>query len=162
MIVVGPTILLDPQYLKKNIKVVKDIIQKKSAIQDITKWGFTYAEVESLGISALTKFNNYYGTDIMTFNTKDMYHLYHDIINNPDKYKSFAEWLRPRFKKFILLEIPMRIYVGGDKQFLHRGDEKLEKSLINILKYINHYIYTGKITPKKITLIFFYLNLIFK
>ena len=141
---------------------MKEIIYKKSAQQDISKWGFTYAEVEELGISALTKFNNFYGVDLMTFKLGDIKGLYTEIIKNPNKYKEFAEWLRPRFKKFISLQIPMRIYVGGDKQFLHRGDEKLEKSLINILKYINHYIYTGKITPKKITLILYYLNLIFK
>lgn len=141
---------------------MKDIFYKKSATEDISKWGFTYAEVEELGISALIKFNNFYGVDLMSYNIRDIKHLYTDIIKQPAKYKSYAEWLRPRFKKFISLKIPMRIYVGGDKQFLARGDEKLEKSLINILKYINHYIYTGKITPKKITLIFYYLNLIFK
>lgn len=141
---------------------MNNIIQKKSANEEIGKWGFTYAEVEELGISAVTKFNNYFGVDMMNYTFKDIKHLYGDIIKNPEKYKPYFEWLRPRFKKFISLNISMRIYVGGEKQFLNRGDEQLEKSLINILKYINHYILTGKITPKNITLIFYYLNLIFK
>ncbi len=141
---------------------MKDVIVNKSAIEDITKWGFTYAEVEELGIAALYHFNALYGYDIMNFTTCDTKKLYTEVIEKPEKYKNFFSWLKPRFLKFIELEIPLRIYVGGDKQFLNRGDETLEKSLQNVYSIINKYIDTGKIIPTEITMILYYLNMIFK
>ena len=146
---------------------MKDIYKKinfttsKSAVEDIKEWGFTFAEVEELGIAALHNFNMTFGVDIMDFSVKDIKHLYSSIISKPYKYKCFFEWLQPRFEKFIELEIPLRIYVGGCKGFITRGDEKLERSLVIVNDIIKKYIETDYITPSGITMIFYYLNLIF-
>ncbi len=137
-----------------NKHVLKNVEESKSV--------FTFAEVESLGIVALEEFNNEFGLNIATFKISDLKRLYIDIIHNHGKYKSFAEWLYPRFKKFIDWNIPMRIYVGGKKQFILREDEQLEKALKNTLDNISEYIATGKATPKRISILFYYMNLMFK
>lgn len=137
-----------------NKHVLKKVEESKSI--------FTFAEVESLGIVALEEFNNEFGVNIAMFKISDLRKLYKDIMSNHNKYRSFAEWLYPRFKKFIDWNIPMRIYVGGKKQFILREDEQLEKGLRNTLDNISEYISAGKATPKRISILFYYLNLMFK
>ena len=88
----------------------------------------------------------------------DMRRLYYDIMRNPGKYKAYAEWLYIGFSKFISQNIQMRIYVGGDKQFLMRGDKQLESSLNRTLEAIDEYIKTGKVTPKRISAVLYYVN----
>lgn len=138
------------------------IVVNKSSADDLMKWGFTYAEVEELGIAALNNFDKTYGVDLINFTKYDIKNLYYDIINNPDKYNVFANWLLPRFRKFIDFNISLRIYVGGPQQFINRGNEKLEKSLEKTYNIISNYEKTGKVKPSEITLVFYYLNLIFR
>lgn len=145
----------------KDIDRKIDFTTTKSAVEDIKEWGFTFAEVRELGVAALHNFNMTFGVDIMDFTVKDIKNLYSNIVSKPYKYKCFFEWLEPRFKKFIELEIPLRIYVGGDKQFITRGDGELEKSLQIVYDIIKKYIDNEQITPAGITMIFYYLNLIF-
>lgn len=123
---------------------------------------FLSAEIEELGIFALDKFSIMYGINITSLNICQLKKLYYDIINDHQKYMQFAKWLLPRFERFVNWGISMRIYIGGKKQFIMRGDAALEKSLNAILNAINEYIETGYTTPKRISTLFYYLNLIFK
>jgi hypothetical protein len=134
----------------------------KSAVDQISNWGFSLAEVSSLGVSAIHKFYIMFGVNIMNFTFKDLRALYTDVVDNPEKYKPFAIWLKKRFDKFIELNIPLDIYVGGSKQFLSRGDELLEKSLNKVSQSLEVYIATGVIRPKMISTTIYYINLIVK
>jgi predicted 3-demethylubiquinone-9 3-methyltransferase (glyoxalase superfamily) len=136
--------------------------QKKAEAQQYNQLNFTFSEIEELGIVALDKFNNMYGLNVANYTVSNLKRLYRDIIENPQKFKPFAEWLYPRFGKFISWEMSMKIYIGGKEQFIHRGDEKLEKSLNIIHKAIDEYIFSGKTTPKRISALFYYLNFMFK
>ena len=96
----------------------------------------------------------------MAYTMKDLKFLYSDIINNPNKYKSFVQWLVKRFDKFIELDMPIHVLVGGAKQFMSRGDVDLEKSLEKVSQAMHRYVDTGVITPKMISVTLYYLNLI--
>lgn len=135
---------------------------KKTEAHQFSMLNFTFAEIEELGTVSLDKFNNMYGVNITNFTISDLKKLYRDVIVNPSKYTPFASWLYPHFDKFISWEMPMKIYVGGTKQFIHRGDEELEESLKIILKAIDEFIITGKTTPRRISALFYYLNMMFK
>jgi hypothetical protein len=135
-------------------------IGNKSAEEQIREFGFTLSEVEHLGIAALNKFNSMYGVNIMSFEVGDMKRLYRDVIEEPGKYKPFVQWLKPRFDLFCIYEFPLRIYVGGEKQFIQRGDEKLEKSLKKVSKALEDYVDFDYITPNRISAILYYINLI--
>lgn len=135
-------------------------IANKSFVEEINKWGFTKNEISQLGLISFNKFSELYGFDLLHTTTSGMKSIYYDIIRNPHKFIDFANWVIPRFEKFIMLDIPLRIYIGGQKQFLQRGDVELEKALSNVLSFMKTYVETGYITPKRITIIIYYLNLI--
>jgi hypothetical protein len=135
---------------------------KKAEAHQFSKLNLSFAEIEELGTVAFDKFNNMYGLNVANFTLSDLKKLYRDVIENPAKYKNFAEWLYPRFEKFISWEMPMKIYIGGTREFIHRGDEDLEKSLNVIYKAIEEFIVSGKTTPKRISALFYYLNMMFK
>lgn len=136
------------------------IVDNKIASEQISKWGFTIAEVEKLGIMAAHKFSIVYGKDIVKYKFSDLINLYKDIINEPNKYKDFAVWLKKRFDIFVEFNLPLRIFAGN--HVITRGDEQLEKSLMNLSKVLDEYIQTGVITPKRISVTIYYLNLMYK
>ena len=135
-------------------------IANKSFVEEINKWGFTRNEITQLGLISLNKSSELYGFDLLHASCCGMKSIYYDIINNPMKFKTLVNWIIPRFEKFISLDIPLRIYVGGTRQFVQRGDSDLEQALLNVLKSLRDYAKTGYITPRRITLIIYYLNLI--
>lgn len=126
--------------------------------QQVKIWGFTLAEVEDLGLMAFYKFKVDFGVDLLSLCFSQLKYLYGDIISNPNKYKFFASWLRKRFEVFIGINAPIRIYVGGEKKFMQRGDRELENMLKKILSWIDEYIDNGYITPSRISSIMFYMN----
>ena len=123
---------------------------------------FTSSEIEDLGVVTLDKFNKTYGLNISNFYISDLKKLYKEIINKQKKFILFAEWLLPRFECFVKGNYPLRIYVGGPKQFIVRGDPSLEESLSNLVQALKDYINTGYTTPKRISTMFYYLNIMFK
>lgn len=128
----------------------------------MAEWGFTIVEVEELGLVALNEFQLLFGVNLLDCNMTTIKSIYEDLINKPNKYVEFAIWLKDRLDKFIELKLPMRIYVGGEKQFISRGDDKLENSLLSVSHILTDYIVNGYITPKRISNIFYYVNLMFK
>ena len=136
------------------------IIDNKLASEQISKWGFTVAEVEKLGIMSAHKFSIIYGKDIEKFKFRDLFILYKNIINNPDNYEEFAIWLKKRLDVFIEINAPLRIFAGN--QVITRGDKQLETSLQNLSKVIGEFIHSGNITPKRISVAIYYLNLMYK
>lgn len=134
-------------------------ITNKTAEEQIKEFGFTLVEVKQLGLVALNKFLSTTGVNIMNFEFKDLLQFYRDVIANPAKYREFAEWIRPRFDVFVNYNFPMRIYVGGEKQFMQRGDKQLEKSLRKASKALNSYISGRKMRPDQLSLVLYYLNL---
>ena len=137
-------------------------LNKQFTQDQLSECGFTYAEVEELGLSALNELQVTFGFNMLTSTLGEIKSFYNSVINNSEKYRDFAIWLKVRFDKFVELNIPMRIYVGGIKQFISRGDEQLENSLNNVSKILEDYIETGYITSRRISNIFYYVNLIFK
>lgn len=137
-----------------------DKLVNKPTKEQIQSYGYTLAEIEHLGLIALNKFNSLYGVNIMSFGLGEMKRFYKDVIEHPEKYKEFIQWLKPRFDLFVLFEFPMRIYVGGTKQFIQRGDEKLEKSLRKVSRVLEDYIDMDFITTNRISAVLYYLNLI--
>lgn len=134
----------------------------ESALEQLNKWGFTMLEVQELGIISIAYLNMMYGINVLSLSLGDLKKFYRDIIENPDKYKPFAIWLKKRFDGFITLELPMRIYVGGEKLFLSRGDKELEDSLLSLSNAMTEYIETGYTNPKRISVCLYYINLIMK
>lgn len=135
-------------------------MNNRIANDQISQWGFTIAEVEKLGIAAAHKFSIVFGQDITDYIFKDLINLYKNIINNPEIYKDFAIWLKKRFDIFIEINAPLRIFTLN--KVTTRGDLLLEKSLLKISKAIDEFINEGTITPKRISVIIYYLNLMYK
>jgi len=142
-------------YLKNLMGVINNLSDLSTL-----KLGFTYAELEHLGMAFTLAFEETYAVDISDISISKLIRLYKDVIADCQKYKVIVEWLIPRLEQFILLNVPMRIYIGGKKRFLVRGDEALETSLGNILNVCRSYSTGCSIKPSQISAIIYYLNLL--
>lgn len=128
--------------------------------EPVSRWGFSKTDVEHLGFVALNKFNEMYGVNLTSCSLGQLKNMYIDLINDPQKYRPFVEWLKPRFDSFIELQMPMRIFVGGTRQFLTRGDKKLERALSKMSGFMEDYLSKGCTNSRRISATLYYLNLI--
>ncbi len=126
---------------------------------NIANTNFTYAEVENLGLVSTITFNNLFNVNLWDVSVGKLKDIYIDIIKDREKYKPMVDFIVPRLEKFIELGVPMRIYIGQPQRFISRGDEKLEKTLGNILDMLKNYNKDIEVRPEQISALIYYLNL---
>lgn len=122
----------------------------------LKEWGFTVAELKQLGLVATSKFESVFGTPIGKYSLK---RFYRETIGFDSRSKELACWLLPRLNKYIELNIPLRIYVGGSIQFINRGDEYMELSLRNLAYACGKYCSGEEVKVSQISSLIYYLNL---